>query len=250
VALDEAIAARKEVTKLQHLGASDMFQYMKEPNLEKAEELRLSLISMYENFEHQAKVKAFTYALLAEVNPPPPPPPPPPERVVEYDVQKKGSSGVHPEVQALYTYNESPNNLPGYSSIDVQVVLPLKDYSGIKINLIKDKLTLSFLHEPGLGAILSTHIKDPSDNSAASVHTQPLVQVDVLHLDIDLPKIPEIELKGTLVGLYDVYSGSGQVQAQGTVQVHLKGPASLVFQGTVPIDSPGKSLSGGVEFDF
>jgi RHS repeat-associated protein len=250
VALDEAIAARKEVTKLQHLGASDMFQYMKEPNLEKAEELRLSLISMYENFEHQAKVKAFTYALLAEVNPPPPPPPPPPERVVEYDVQKKGSSGVHPEVQALYTYNESPNNLPGYSSIDVQVVLPLKDYSGIKINLIKDKLTLSFLHEPALGAILSTHIKDPSDNSAASVHTQPLVQVDVLHLDIDLPKIPEIELKGTLVGLYDVYSGSGQVQAQGTVQVHLKGPASLVFQGTVPIDSPGKSLSGGVEFDF
>jgi hypothetical protein len=42
---------------------------------------------------------------------------------------------------------------------------------------------------------------------------------------------PEIELKGTLVGLYDVYSASGQIQTQGTVQVHLGGPASLVIQG-------------------
>jgi hypothetical protein len=134
-----------------------MFQYMKEPNLEKAEELRLSLISTYENLEHHAKVATIVYALLATENPPPPPPQ---VRRVEYDVQPKESKGVHPEVQALYTRNQSPNNLPGFSSIDLQVLLPLKDYSGIKVNLLKDKLTLSLLHEFALGGIVSTHIKD------------------------------------------------------------------------------------------
>jgi RHS repeat-associated protein len=249
-AADQAIEARKHITDLQHLGARDMFQYMKEPNLEKAEELRLSLISNYESIEHNAKIATVVYALLARENPPPPPPPPPPlARRVEYDVQPKESKGVHPEVQALYTRSQSPNNLPGYSSIDLQVLLPLKDYSGIKVNLLKDKLTLSLFHEPALGAIVSTHINDPSDSSTPSVHTQPLVQVDVFDLDIKV-KGPEIELKGTLVGLYDTYSASGQVQAQGTAQVHLFGPASLVFQGTVPLNSPAKSYSVGAEIDF
>jgi RHS repeat-associated protein len=242
----EAIEDRKQITNLQHLGARDMFQYMKEPNLEKAEELRLSLISTYENLEHHAKVATIVYALLATENPPPPPPQ---VRRVEYDVQPKESKGVHPEVQALYTRNQSPNNLPGFSSIDLQVLLPLKDYSGIKVNLLKDKLTLSLLHEFALGGIVSTHIKDPSDTSTASVHTQPLVQVDVFDLDIKAMG-PEIELKGTLVGLYDVYSASGQIQTQGTVQVHLGGPASLVIQGTAPLNSPAKSVSFGAEIDF
>jgi hypothetical protein len=70
-AAGEAIEARKQITNLQHLGARDMFRYMKEPNLEKAEELRLSLISTYENIEHHAKVATVAYALAAEYGPPP-----------------------------------------------------------------------------------------------------------------------------------------------------------------------------------
>jgi RHS repeat-associated protein len=245
-AAGEAIEARNQITNLKHLSASDMLQFMKEPNLEKAEELRLSLISTFENIEHQAKVATFAYALAAEN---PPPPPPPPDRLVEFDVQPADSKGFHPEVQALYTYNQSPSNLRGFSSIDAQVILPLKDYSGIKINLIKDKLTLSLLHEFAIGGVVSTHIKDPSDASTPSVHIEPLVQVDLFDLDSKLIG-PEIELKATLVGQYDFYSGGGQGQVQGSVQLHLGGgPASLVIQGTDPFNAP-KSVSGGVEVDF
>ena len=255
-AVGQAIEARERITQLKHSSARDMLQYMKEPDLEKAEELRLSLISTYENIEHQAKIAAVGYALAAENPPPAPPPAPPPDRLVEFEVQPKESKGFHPEAQALYTYNQTPsnppgqtpNNPPGFSSIDAQLVLPLKDYSGIKVNLIKDKLTLSLIHEPALGAIVSTHIKDPADTSTTSVHVQPLVQADIFDLDIKV-KGPEVELKGTIVGLYDIYSGQGQGQVQGTIQLHVFGPASLVFQGTVPFGAP-KSASAGVEVDF
>ena len=266
-AAGEAIEARKKITELQHLGASDMLQFMKEqkPDLEKAEEFRLSLISTYEGIEHHAKVATVGYAFAAlnpPDSPPPPPPPPPPPRV-EFNTGKKE---LHPEVQALYTYNESPNNLRGFSSVDVQGVLVLKDYAGIKINILKDKLklkemTLSFAHEPGFGVNFSTHIKDPSESSKASLHPQPLVQIDIFDLDIKLkkgPVISEIELKSTIAGQYDPgpasfgpgqSQGKGQGQVQGALQLHLSDDASLILQGTVPFNAP-KSVSAGFEYDF
>jgi RHS repeat-associated protein len=256
-ATGEMLAAKEKITELQHLGASDMLRFMKEqkPDLEKAEEFRLSLISMYEAAEHTARVHAFTYALMAlnppDSPPPPPAPPPPRDSRVEFNTPSKG---WHPEVQALYTYNDSPNNLRGFSSIDVQGVMALKDKAGIKINILKDQLklkemTLSLGHEPAFGVNFSTHIKDPSESSKASLHPQPLVQMDIFDLDIKPKKGPEIELKATIVGLYDLQTGTGQGQVQGALQLHLSDDASLILQGTVPFNAP-KSLSAGFEYDF
>jgi RHS repeat-associated protein len=252
IAAGEAIDARKQITRLQHLGGRDMFPYMKEPNLDKAEELRLSLIATYENIEHHAKVATVAYALAAQYGPPPEPPPPEPR--FQFDVQDKDRKGLHLDVQVSGVHNESKKGEPAFASVDTQATLPLKDYALLKYNAIHSILEISTGHEPAISVTESVHIKDPSDTSKVTGHTQSGVQIDALDIDIKKGERDIVELKVTLAGSYDVKSGSGQGQVQVGAEAHVTPKSfSIVGQAQFPFDSSGTlppSYGGGVLWHF
>ncbi len=102
-AAGEAIEARHQITRLQHMGAREMSAYMEHPDLDKAEALRLSLISTYEDIEHKAKVATVGYALAAEYGPPDLPPPEN-QTPAQHD---PGDPDV--QVQAGVFYQSNPN---------------------------------------------------------------------------------------------------------------------------------------------
>ena len=254
-AAGEAVDARKQITRLQHLGARDMFPYMKEPNLDKAEELRFSLIATYENIEHHAKVATLAYVLAAQYGPPPEQPPPEqPEPRFQFDVQDKDSKGLHLDAQVSGVYNELKKGQPAFASVDTQATLPLKDYALLKYNAIHGILEISAGHEPAIGVTELVHIKDPSDTSKVTGHTQFGAQVDALDIDIKKGERDIVELKVTLAGSYDVKSGSGQGQVQVGAEAHVTPKSfSIVGQAQFPFNSSSAlppSYGGGVLWHF
>ena len=259
--LDAEIAglaeAHQKIKQLRGMSASDMLQYMgdKKSSLERAEELRLSLIARYQDIAHHAEVAALTYTAILATQPIVEPPPP--KGRVEFNATSKDTlCGLHPQLQLLYTGNYPAGNLPAFGSVDFQLALPLKDYAGIKVRLIPDeKLELNIFHEPGLGVQVQTPVTGPH---AGTPDVQPLVSVDIIHAELKLPtvKLPimgklDIEGKWTLQGMYDTGAGSGVVQNQFTLQPHIAGSESwsAIFQATVGTDKSW-SISAGIQKQF
>ena len=166
---------------------------------------------------------------------PEPKPKPSQPKTWEFDVQDPESKGLHLDVQTLAVYNESAAGLRSFYSQDTQLSLPLKDYAGIKWTPLRDRLEISFFHEPALGLTESVHYRDPGDPSTVTGHTQFSAQIDLLDVDIKKGERDILELKTTIAYQHDFYSGTDQGQVQFGVEGHITPKVfSGVFQAQYP----------------
>jgi hypothetical protein len=211
------------------------------------EELRLSLVQLYEEFVRQDKIRVAGYSIAALMAPDEPPPPPPPEK-----------RELHVDVQTLGVLNTSAGGLRPYLSLDTQVSLPLKDWSPFPTLKLGPTET-AFVHEPALGVTESVHVNDPSESSKVTGHTQVSAQIDIIDIGFK-KKLDEktsrdiLELKVTAAYQYDIYSNASQGQVQFGLEGHVTPKrVSVVIQAQVPFNTQGTlppSYAGGLLVHF